>query len=735
MFKLFKCKVSKLLSATLFVCGILFGHTQANAQVNLGPDTTICNGDPFLLNINGPGVLGTGTTLSDDSYTEVIPIPFPFTYFGSVYNSCLISSNNYITFDLADAGGYSPWAINDAIPSPALPTNSIMAPYQDVNPGNGGSINYATIGTAPNRVFVVSFVEVPMFSCGELCFSNQIKLFEGTNEVQIHIDNKPLCSTWNGGVAIEGIQNSDGTIAYEVAGRNYPTQWTAQNDAYSFMPSGPNTYDVNPVPFAFENVITQGNGILINWYENNTLVGNGTTLTISPTQTSSYIGEVTLACSGSSYRDTLTVFVSNTVIDTAITEASCIPGFDGIIVASPTGDYGPYDFSWTDDNGNSILQENGISGSSAATDLEPGTYNLLVEDDLGCQLPFVVDVPGPPPLSVDTDQVNILCNGETSGSASINVTSGTAPYEYAWDDPTGSTSNAVSNLGAGLYTVTITDANSCVIEERFFISEPMPLLLQMSSITDTCEKQVGTAAVEVVGGVYPYNYLWTNNTNGGVLQATDSIVNSLPEGLYKVMVSDANGCQDSSSVNVSNLPSVVAKFTFRVEPDGILDPEATFTNGSLNAEFYNWDFGDETGFSTEEHPVYLFPDDTAQTYKVTLIAFDSYGCYDTAYGFVPIRPYFTFYIPNAFTPRKNDINDVFAPKGDGFDFDTYKMVIYDRWGNLVFQTNDMTKGWNGNSHTSGQPAPNGVYVYKIEIREPIGFEPKIYYGHVTLLWD
>lgn len=719
----------------MIVGGILFGYNFASAQVDLGPDTTICNGDPFLLNINGPGVDGIGVQLSDDSYTQAIPIPFPFTYFGNVYNSCLISSNNYITFDLTDAGGYSPWSFNTPIPSAALPVNSIMAPYQDVNPGAGGSVNYATIGTAPNRIFVVSFIEVPMFSCTDLCFGNQIKLFEGTNEIQIHIENKPLCPTWNSGAAIEGIQNENGTIAFEAPGRNYPTQWTAQNDGYSFMPTGPSSYNVTQVPFDFENIITQGNGILIEWYEGGNLVGNGTTLNINPTVTSDYVGQVTLTCSGSVFRDTLTVFVSNTTVDTAITEASCVPGHDGIIVASPTGDFGPYDFLWTDQNGGTVLQENGISGSSAASNLDPGTYNLNVTDALGCDLPFVINVPGPPALSADTDQVNILCNGETNGEATVTVTSGTPPYSYIWDDSTGTTTPVADNLGAGLYTVTITDANSCIIEERFFISEPMPLLLQMSSITDTCEKHVGSAIVEVLGGVYPYNYQWANNANGATLPSSDSIADLLPEGSYKVRVADANGCMDSASVNVSNLPSVVAKFTFRVDPAGVLNPEAIFTNGSLNAEFYDWDFGDNFGISTEEHPTYLFPDDTAQTYKVTLVAFDSYGCYDTTYGFVPIRPHFSFYIPNAFTPRKNDINDSFAPKGEGFDFDSYRMLIYDRWGNLVFQTNDMTEGWNGNSHTSGQPAPSGVYVYKIEIREPIGFEPKYFYGHVTLLWD
>ncbi len=737
MFNTYKAKIAKFLSVNLLLIGIIFGFKPAAAQVNLGPDTTICGGATFTLNINNNnGNTGTvvNVPLSDDIHSGVVPIPFPFTFFGNVYNSCVIASNNYVTFDLTQASQYSPWSIANAIPSPLLPTNSIMAPYQDVNPGNAGAVNYTTVGTAPNRIFIVTFVDVAMFSCNSLCFANQVKLFEGTNEVQIHISNKPLCSSWNNGVAIEGIQDATGTNAYVVPGRNYPTQWTAVDDAYSFMPTGPSTYNMTPVPFNYENIITVGGGVNVNWYDQSgTQVGTGATLDITPTQTTDFIGEVVFDCSGTTHRDTITIYVSDTEVDTVVTESSCVPGNDGEIEITATGSFGPYNMTVTDNGGTALLQNQNVASSATAAGLAPGNYTLEVEDDLGCIIPFDIDVPGPPALIVDTNQTNILCNGETNGTATVSVTSGTAPFSYVWNDPLSQTTATATDLASGLYIVTITDDNACVIEETFVISEPMPLILQMHSITDTCEKEVGTAYVNVLGGTEPYSYMWSGA--GEDTLSMDSIAKLLGEGDYNLVVTDFNGCIDSNDVSVNNIPSPVAKFTFLANPAGILEPEVEFTNQSQNSETWWWDFGDNLGVSSEEHPAYEYTSDSADVYKVVLVSTNEYQCHDTVVGFVTIKPHFTFYIPNAFTPRSNGINDMFTPVGEGFDIDSYKMTIYDRWGQLLFQTNDITNGWNGNSHISGQKVPNGTYMYKIEVREPIGFEPKYFYGHVNVIWD
>ncbi len=164
-------------------------------------------------------------------------IGFNFCYFGNVYNKCVISSNNYISFDTTLAGTSSPWS-TVAVPtsSPAEVRNSILAPWQDLNPGAGGNIYYQTIGTAPNRAFVVSYVNIPMFSCTGLSYTSQIILRESSNCIETHIASKPLCTSWNSGNAVYALQDATGSSAVVFAGRNN-TPWSVTSEGTLWTPT------------------------------------------------------------------------------------------------------------------------------------------------------------------------------------------------------------------------------------------------------------------------------------------------------------------------------------------------------------------------------------------------------------------------------------------------------------------------------------------------------------------
>ena len=180
---------------------------------------------------------GTAVTLSDDWHSGVVNIGFGFCFNGTTYTQCVISSNNYITFNLANANTYSPWvtvAVPNALPLP--PHNAVLSPWQDIHPGIGGSIRYQTLGVAPNRRFVVSYLNVPMFSCTTQLYTSQTVLYEGSNCIASQILSKPLCTTWNNGNAVHGLQNNGGTSATVVPGRNN-TQWTAASLGRLFTPT------------------------------------------------------------------------------------------------------------------------------------------------------------------------------------------------------------------------------------------------------------------------------------------------------------------------------------------------------------------------------------------------------------------------------------------------------------------------------------------------------------------
>lgn len=196
---------------------------------------------------------GTTVTLTDDYFADAYsPIGFTFCFDGIAYTQCLISSNGYLIFDKigcitnlpgytgAAPGGYSPYSFDISIPDATeSPRNAVLGPWQDINPNSGGTIKYQTTGTAPNRVFIAAFDNIPYYDCTTLDFKGLIKLFETTNEIEVHIANKEVCSTWNDGNAILGLQNFDGTIAVVPGGYNgLSSNWTVNSTtAWKFTPS------------------------------------------------------------------------------------------------------------------------------------------------------------------------------------------------------------------------------------------------------------------------------------------------------------------------------------------------------------------------------------------------------------------------------------------------------------------------------------------------------------------
>ncbi len=177
--------------------------------------------------------------LQDDSYSSVIPIGFNFTFFGFDYNSLVVSSNGLVSFDLNKANNASPWATSgDTLPSnkPQY-NNSIMGVYHDMDASflnTNSNIFVQLIGSAPNRQFVISYEALPMFSCNSNRASSQIILFEGTNNIEVHVEKKELCTTWNDGHAILGIQNIIGNEAHYPLNKNGNSQWTSFQEAWRF---------------------------------------------------------------------------------------------------------------------------------------------------------------------------------------------------------------------------------------------------------------------------------------------------------------------------------------------------------------------------------------------------------------------------------------------------------------------------------------------------------------------
>jgi uncharacterized repeat protein (TIGR01451 family) len=226
----------------LGLCFLFVLQFSGKAQTNYSVSSIAYNPDPFTAgNTVGP--------LPDDIYSSTLPIGFTFEFYGRPYDSLTVGPNGVITFNTYLSATYNFWSISSNAPNCFGGTdinNCILGPWQDLNPAQGGQIKTSLNGSAPFRRFVISYYQIPMFSCISLTFSQQIILYETTNIIETHILNKPLCSTWNNGAAVHGLVDTLYTNYVVVPGRNGSSlPWTAQYDSWRFDPG--NSQFVNNV--------------------------------------------------------------------------------------------------------------------------------------------------------------------------------------------------------------------------------------------------------------------------------------------------------------------------------------------------------------------------------------------------------------------------------------------------------------------------------------------------------
>ncbi|MEZ4893191.1 MAG: SprB repeat-containing protein [Saprospiraceae bacterium] len=213
-------------------------------------------------------------------------------------------------------------------------------------------------------------------------------------------------------------------------------------------------------------------------------------------------------------------------------DVSCYGGSNGSINLTVSGGTSPYTYAWS----NGATTKN-ISGLSA------GTYTVTVTDALGCTKTTSKTITQPKALTLSKTQVNVSCNGGNNGSIDLTVVDGTSPYTYAWSN--GATSQDISGLSAGTYTVTVTDANSCTKSISATITQPSVLSLSKTVVHATCGGNNGSIDLSVSGGTNPYTYVWSNG-------ATTQDISNLSAGTYTVTVTDNNNCTKSLSATVNN---------------------------------------------------------------------------------------------------------------------------------------------------------------------------------------
>lgn len=408
----------------------------------------------------------------------------------------------------------------------------------------------------------------------------------------------------------------------------------------------------------------------------------------------------------------------------------CIGG-TATLTATGSGGTTPYTYQWDDP----------ASSTTASIVVSPGantTYSCVITDANGCSSsPASVNVSLNPALSVTALSDQTICDGSSANISAIANGGDGGPYTYSWDSGVGTGQNqTVSPATTTTYTVTVTDGceTPSVTDAVTITVEALP---------------VPTFSVDNTSGCAPVTVTFTDNTlpagtnclwdfgdgNFSTDCGTTTYTYNDP-GCYTVTLTltSANGCVGSTTVvdMVCVFGYPTAEFTFGPQPTTVLNTEVLFTDQSSgNVATWSWDFGDGTGTSSAQNPVYAFPTDAPGTYLVCLDVATAEGCTDNICHTVIIGEELTIYVPNTITADGDGINDWFYPVVHGIDATDYTLYIFDRWGELIFESHHPDIWWDGTY--KGGNVQQDVYVWKLLVKDSDTAEQFEYYGHVTVL--
>jgi len=634
----------------------------ATGSLNLGNDTTICSGNAVVLNATTAGA--TSYLWQDGSTNPTYAVTTTGTYWVQVnLSSCITSDTISITVYNVPSQSFS---VN---PSSVCVGNPVTVAYTGGSSAlatynwnfNGGTISSGS-GQGPYQIlwFSAGNYNVTLDVTDNGCTATQV-----INSVTINAGVSP-----NAGPDITVCSGGSVQLgAATTAGHTY--QWNPSTDI--------STSNISDPVYSAHN------------------------LTGSPVVTQYVLTESVSGCSAT---DTVNVSLSP-VAPTTISAGSATSFCSGGSVTI-TADSAYTSYLWSD---NSI--------GSSITVSQAGIFSMSAVDANGCEY-----LSNSIPVTVNPNPVIslVFLNGETcfginDGSIDINATNGTPTYVYSWSN--GNSTEDVSNLAAGIYSVTVSDVNSCTATASYAIAAALPFSISVNSVNNvSCfGANDGSIDISAIGGSSPYQFNWSSGN-------ISSSISNISAGNYSVTISDANNCTIDSSFVIAEpvqiiFPSMIfdsVRFSTQVVLNTTIQPAETYT--------YQWNPTQSLSCSDCANPT--FAGNNSMEYSVT--ATDANNCSATAVIKVNVIADKKVFVPNAFTPNGDGQNDKWLVSATGIVFIDLK--IFNRWGEKVFETNNVNEGWDGNY--KGKNAYAGVYSYVLTAVFLDG-ESRKYIGGVTLI--
>ncbi len=400
----------------------------------------------------------------------------------------------------------------------------------------------------------------------------------------------------------------------------------------------------------------------------------------------------------------------------------CFGGANGSASVTETGGTGPYTYAWAPSGGN----------TSTATGLAANTYTVTVTDVNGCSATTTIVITQPTLLVATAGNNQTICFGQGS-SVAVLAAGGTPGYTYLWTPGGMTTANAnVTPTSTTVYTVLVTDANGCTGTSSMAVNvNALPVITFTSDDTAGCVPICINFTNTTPNSTVCF-WDFGNGSTSNICNPT-TCYNTVGAFAVTLTVTDGNGCVNTLTIAnyIDVYPLPVADLSADPTTTTILNPTIIFTDLSAGSVCWNWNFGDIiNGSSTVQNPVYTYLD--TGVYLVTLVVCNQYGCTASDSIVITILNDFVFYAPNAFTPDGDGLNETWFPEGIGVDKDKYNLWIYDRWGNLIWQTDVWGKGWDGTANGGSKLVQEDVYVWKVQVYDIFGKKHQ-FVGSITMV--
>lgn len=731
-----------------------FGSTTLPVTVNPLPVPTAASNSPLCVNQNLT-LSATGGT----SYSWTGPNAYSSLLQNATLNGVTMAANGVYTVTVTDANlCVASTTVNVTInPLPVVTaTGTTVCANATINLSSTGGGTYSWTGpnaynsnqqnpsipnatTAMNGIYVVTVTDAN--NCSN---SNTATVTVNALPVVTPTNSSPVCAgasfnlncntgvswTWSGpGSYASASQNP--TITNSTTGMT-GTYTVSVIDANGCTGSGTTNVSVNPlpVPTASNNgpmcegatLNLNGNGgVVYVWAGPGSFVSNQQNPSMVSTTAMSGTYTLMVADANNCQAITTTQVMINPLPVITVNSPSICVGNSTTLVAN-----GATTYSWTPGTGLSGQTGNNISANPGVTT----SYVVTGVDANGCinTASLTVTVNSLPPVAVGTAAI---CQGQTTGTLTA-----TGASTYVWSPTSGLNNGTGATVLANpatttVYTVTGTDINGCVNTATTTVTvNPVPVVTVGPQTTSGCAPICITFTNTGANGTCTWNF-----GDGVISNGCNPTHCYTGQGTFEAALSltDGNGCVGTSTASVNVYPVPDANFTGLPQPTSILDPVIHFTDNTSGATIAGWwwNFGDPgNSTSTTQNPVFTYT--AVGTYEVMLAVVSDKGCVDTTIKIIRIDDEYMIYVPNAFSPNGDGVNDIFGAKGEGIK--EFKMYIFDRWGNLTFVSDDINKGWNGHmmGAESGDVLQQDVYVWKIEVKNWKG-EPHQLSGIVNLL--